>query len=129
MTESEATTRGIRVEVASEYVPHRSSPTHGQWLFTYRVRIHNQGNESVQLISRHWVITDANGDAKEVRGPGVIGAQPKLEPGEAFEYRSFCPLQTPVGTMHGSYQMVTANGEQFDAEIAPFSLSEPMAFH
>jgi len=129
LTDSEATTRGVHIQVESQYVPHRSSPTHGQWLFTYRVRIRNQGEESVQLISRHWVITDANGDEKEVRGPGVVGAQPKLAPGEAFEYRSFCPLQTPVGTMHGSYQMVTSNGEQFDAKIAPFSLSEPMAFH
>jgi ApaG protein len=129
LTESEATTRGICIQVASEYVPHRSSPTHGQWLFTYRVRIRNQGEQSVQLMSRHWVITDANGDEQEVRGPGVVGAQPTLEPGEAFEYRSFCPLQTPVGTMHGSYQMVGEDGEQFDAQIAPFSLSEPMAFH
>jgi ApaG protein len=93
------------------------------------VRIRNQGEQSVQLMSRHWVITDANGDEQEVRGPGVVGAQPTLEPGEAFEYRSFCPLQTPVGTMHGSYQMVGEDGEQFDAQIAPFSLSEPMAFH
>ena len=129
MPDSETTTRGVSIQVVSEYVPHRSSPSHGQWLFTYRVRIRNEGSESVQLISRHWVITDAHGEEREVRGPGVVGAQPTLQPGEAFEYRSFCPLPTPVGTMHGSYQMVTATGEQFDAEVAPFSLSEPMAFH
>ena len=129
MTESETTTRGVEVKVASQYLPQRSSPTHGQWLFIYTVRITNSGEQAVQLVSRHWIITDANGDVKEVKGPGVVGAQPTLKPGEAFEYRSFCPLQTPVGTMHGSYQMVTQDGDQFDAEIAPFSLSEPMAFH
>lgn len=129
MTESEATTRGVEVKVASQYLPQRSSPTHGQWLFIYTVRITNAGEQTVQLVSRHWVITDANGDVREIKGPGVVGAQPTLKPGEAFEYRSFCPLETPVGTMHGSYQMVTQDGDQFDAEIAPFSLSEPMAFH
>ena len=129
MTESEAVTRGVEIKVASHYLPGKSSPTHGQWLFTYTVRITNSGTHTVQLVSRHWVITDANGEIKEVKGPGVVGAQPILEPGEAFEYRSFCPLQTPVGTMHGSYQMVTTDGDEFDAEIAPFSLSEPMAFH
>jgi len=129
VTESETTTRGVEVKVASQYLPQRSSPTHGQWLFIYTVRITNSGEQAVQLVSRHWIITDANGDVKEVKGPGVVGAQPTLKPGEAFEYRSFCPLQTPVGTMHGSYQMVTQDGDQFDAEIAPFSLSEPMAFH
>jgi ApaG protein len=129
VTESEATTRGVEVKVASQYLPQRSSPTHGQWLFIYTVRITNAGEQTVQLVSRHWVITDANGDVREIKGPGVVGAQPTLKPGEAFEYRSFCPLETPVGTMHGSYQMVTQDGDQFDAEIAPFSLSEPMAFH
>ncbi len=129
MTESEAMTRGVQIKVASEYVPHHSDPTHGQWLFTYTVRITNNGQQTVQLISRHWVITDGNGEVKEVQGPGVVGAQPVLKPGEAFEYRSFCPLETPMGTMQGSYQMVTTDGDQFDAEIAPFSLSEPMAYH
>ena len=129
MTESEAVTRGVQILVVSQYLPQKSSPTHGQWLFTYKVRIINSGDQTVQLVSRHWVITDANGETKEVKGPGVVGAQPVLRPGEAFEYRSFCPLHTPIGTMRGSYQMVTTDGDEFDAEIAQFSLSEPMAFH
>ncbi|MBJ95790.1 MAG: Co2+/Mg2+ efflux protein ApaG [Rickettsiales bacterium] len=129
MSESEATTRGVKVQVESNYLADRSNPAMGQWLFTYRVRISNEGLEPVQLVSRHWVITDANGEVREVQGPGVVGAQPRLDPGEVFEYRSFCPLETPVGTMHGTYQMVAESGDRFDAEVAPFSLSEPMSFH
>lgn len=91
----------------------------------YKVRITNIGTEGVQLVSRHWIITDANGHVEEVRGPGVVGYQPTLEPGESFEYTSGCPLKTPFGSMHGTYQMVTRGGDHFDAEIAPFALSEP----
>jgi ApaG protein len=122
---SEATTRGIQVRVDSRYVPEQSDPERGGWLFAYTVRIANVGGETVQLISRHWVITDANGEVEEVRGPGVVGAQPVLKPGESFEYTSACPLGTAFGTMHGTYQMLTEAGEYFDAEIAAFSLSTP----
>jgi ApaG protein len=122
---SEAITRGVEVRVESRFVPEQSNPERGGWLFAYTVRISNHGRTTVQLISRHWVITDANGETEEVRGPGVVGAQPVLRPGETFEYTSACPLGTAFGTMHGTYQMVTDAGEQFDAEIAAFSLSTP----
>ncbi|MCX4246698.1 Co2+/Mg2+ efflux protein ApaG [Paraliomyxa miuraensis] len=127
MSTSDSSTRGVRVQVRSRYVPERSSPEHGAWFFAYTVLITNEGDTSVQLISRHWIITNADGDVEEVRGPGVVGAQPMLEPGESFEYTSACPLPTAFGTMHGTYQMVTKDGERFDAEIAPFSLSMPYA--
>lgn len=122
---SEALTRGIHVEVQSLFVPERSAPDAGEWFFAYRVRITNRGSETARLVSRHWVIIDARGRVEEVRGPGVVGEQPMLRPGETFEYTSACPLRTPHGTMHGSYQMVSAGGVQFDAEIAPFALGEP----
>jgi ApaG protein len=126
---SEAITRGVEVRVESRYVPEQSNPDRGGWLFAYTVRIANKGGQTVQLISRHWIITDANGEIEEVRGPGVIGAQPVLKPGESFEYTSACPLGTAFGTMHGTYQMVTDGGEQFDAEIAAFSLSTPFGLN
>jgi ApaG protein len=126
---SAATTRGVRVEVRSAYLPERSSPADSQYFFAYRIRITNTGEETVQLISRHWVITDGDGRVEHVRGPGVVGEQPVLDPGEAFEYTSFCPLPTPIGSMHGVYQMVTAGGSTFDAEIAPFSLAVPTALN
>ncbi len=122
---SEVTTRGVCVSVHSLYVRSRSRPEDGQWFFAYHVEIANRGEASVQLISRHWVITDGDGHVEEVRGPGVVGEQPRLQPGERFEYTSACPLPTPFGTMHGSYQMVTEDGEQFDAAIEAFSLSLP----
>jgi ApaG protein len=123
---SDATTRGVRVEVVSRYLPEKSDPARRKWFFAYDIRITNLGDEVVQLLTRHWVITDANGAVEEVRGPGVVGNQPVLAPGESFEYTSFCPLTTPFGTMEGSYQMVTEDGRAFDAEIAQFALSEPM---
>ena len=126
MGSSHVRTRGILVEVESTFVPERSEPLRRHWFFAYRIRIANQGDEIVQLISRHWIITDAHGEVEEVVGPGVVGEQPTLAPGEAFEYTSFCPLPTPFGTMHGSYQMVTRDGEAFDIEIAPFELSQPL---
>jgi ApaG protein len=126
---SEALTQGIRVEVQSAFVPERSDPDDGQWFFAYRVRITNEGRAPAQLVSRHWVIIDGHGRVEEVRGPGVVGEQPMLQPGEAFEYTSACPLRTPSGSMHGSYQMVTSDGERFDAEIAPFALGEPALVH
>jgi ApaG protein len=100
-----------------------------QYFFAYRIRIANTGEETVQLVSRHWVITDGEGRVEHVRGPGVVGEQPVLEPGESFEYTSFCPLPTPIGSMHGTYQMVTAGGAAFDAEISPFSLAVPTALN
>jgi len=93
----------------------------------YTVQISNESSETVQLLSRHWIITDATGEVQEVRGPGVVGEQPVLAPGESFEYTSGCPLTTPFGSMNGTYQMVTSRGERFDATIAPFTLSEPHA--
>lgn len=126
---SDAVTRGVRVQVRSLYVPERSSPPHRHYFFAYQVQISNEGPELVQLMSRHWIITDADGEVEHVKGPGVVGKQPVLNPGEAFEYTSFCPLKTPIGFMQGTYQMVTGAGEAFDAEIAPFSLAVPSALN
>lgn len=97
------------------------------WFYLYTVTISNQGTRTVQLKSRHWVITDEKKRVEEVRGPGVVGEQPVLAPGESFRYTSGCPLKTATGFMHGSYRMVTEEGDEFDAEIAPFTLSEPLA--
>lgn len=127
-TISEVATQGVSVRVTSRYLPERSSPQHGHWFFTYTVRITNMGPVTVQLLSRHWVITDARGHVEEVRGPGVVGVQPVLEMDQAFEYTSFCPLSTSSGTMRGSFQMVSEDGDQYDALVAPFLLSEEMEF-
>ena len=129
MPTSESVTRNIRVRVESNFDPERSDPGNERWFFVYTIRIANEGSETAQLISRHWIITDANGEVEEVRWPGVIGEQPTLEPNQSFEYSSGCPLGTAFGTMHGTYQMVTRNGEHFDVEIAPFALSEPHAIN
>ena len=126
---SDTTTRGIRIQVTSRYLPDRSSPREGTYLFTYHVRISNVGAETAQLVSREWIITNADGEVERVKGPGVVGEQPVLPPGGAFEYDSFCPLKTAVGSMHGSYQMVTVGGEKFDAVIAPFTLAVPNALN
>jgi ApaG protein len=122
---SEALTQGIRVEVQSAFVPERSDPDDGQWFFAYRVRITNEGRAPAQLISRHWVIIDGHGRVEEVRGPGVVGEQPKLRPGDAFTYTSGCPLRTPSGIMVGTYRMVDESGEAFEVEIPAFSLDSP----
>ena len=129
MQHSEALTRGIRVRIDSRFESGRSDPEAGTWFFSYTVRIRNEGHETVQLISRHWIITDADGEVEEVRGPGVIGQQPVLAPGQSFEYTSGCPLGTSFGTMQGTYQMVSRSGEAFDVEIAPFALSLPFAIN
>ena len=129
MFTSEAVTHGVRVHVHSEFDPDRSEPTRGQWFFLYTINIANQGSDTVQLLTRHWIITDADGKVEEVRGPGVVGKQPTLRPGESFEYTSGCPLTTAFGLMEGTYQMVTESGERFDAKIAPFTLSEPYTVH
>jgi ApaG protein len=111
---SDTTTQGIRVQVESLYDEDRSAPQENYYFFAYRVRISNVGTETAQLLSREWIITDATGYQQQVQGPG-----------EAFEYTSFCPLSTPVGSMHGTYKMARENGEAFDAVIAPFSLAVP----
>jgi ApaG protein len=129
MFNSEALTRGVRVVVQSEYAPERSEPAKSQWFFLYTVSISNEGPDTVQLLTRHWLITDGTGHVEEVRGPGVVGKQPTLKPGESFEYTSGCPLATPFGVMEGTYQMVTQSGDRFDAKIAPFTLSEPYTVH
>jgi len=126
---SKTITRGVRVEVTTEYDPSRSFPEHNQWFYLYTVEISNDGSETVQLVSRHWTITNATGNVEEVKGPGVVGESPVLEEGESFEYTSGCPLSTPYGTMHGTYQMVTADGDRFDAQIAEFVLGEPQSLH
>jgi ApaG protein len=125
--ESEAVTRGVRVRVSSCFDPLRSRPDEGQWFFLYTITIINEGDHSLQLLARHWIIRDEAGDLEEVRGPGVVGEQPVLAPGGRFEYTSGCPLSTPSGTMEGTYTMVDGEGERFEARIAPFLLSEPLA--
>jgi ApaG protein len=122
---SSALTRGILVTVRCEYIPERSSAQGRQYAFAYTVTIANQGTITAELKSRHWIITDSFGAVQEVRGEGVVGAQPVLRPGEEFEYTSWCVIATPSGTMRGSYQMVTRDGERFDAEVAPFALTPP----
>lgn len=124
---SSAVTRGVRVDVVARFVPERSNPIENEWFFAYTITIKNQSDLVVQLLSRHWVITDADGKVEEVRGPGVVGQQPILQPGQSFEYTSACPLATSFGVMQGTYQMVTPEGERFDIAIAPFSLHEPYA--
>ena len=126
---SSALTRGIRVTVSSFYLAERSSPANHQYAFAYTVRISNEGRETSQLRSRHWIITDGDGKIQEVRGEGVVGAQPLLKPGQHFEYTSWCMLPTPHGSMHGSYQMITDKGEEFDASIAPFPLALPYSLN
>jgi ApaG protein len=126
---SEAVTRNVRVEVESKYAPEYSQPFNEQWRFIYTIRITNESHERVQLLRRHWIITDATGHVEEVEGEGVIGKQPVLGPGESFQYSSWCSLTTAKGVMRGTYQMVTRSGEEFEVEIAPFALKEPYTVH
>jgi ApaG protein len=120
-----AITRGIAVSVEPSYLEASSSPAHSQFLWAYRVTIENHGLETVQLLSRHWMITNARGEFTEVKGPGVVGEQPVLKPGESYSYSSGAPLNTPSGMMGGSYQMESERGERFDIEIPTFSLDSP----
>ena len=120
-----ATTRGVQVSVESFYLEEQSNPSEQQYAFAYRVRLKNLGEERVQLLSRHWIITDSVGKVRHVKGPGVVGEQPELEPGEEFEYVSGSRLESPMGTMEGTYQMVNAAGEAFDIRIPVFTLSVP----
>jgi ApaG protein len=122
---SEAVTHSIRVEVISRYSAENSRPLEDTWVFEYTVRITNQGSDTVQLLNRHWIITDGLDQVREVKGPGVVGEQPVLEPGESFKYSSWCPLHTPFGNMRGTYEMAGSGGKKFDIEIAPFALKAP----
>tara|TARA_B100000959_G_scaffold206452_1_gene216545 strand:+ start:821 stop:1243 length:423 start_codon:yes stop_codon:yes gene_type:complete len=129
MYESEAVTRGIRVHVTSQYSAEHSQPSQSQWFFLYTIEISNESADTVQLVSRHWIITNSENETQEVRGPGVVGKQPVLAPGESFEYTSGCPLTTPFGTMQGTFQMATTEGDDFEVEVAPFALTEPYTVH
>jgi len=111
------------------YMPDRSAPREGKFLFAYHITISNNGDETAQLLRRHWIITDAEGDVQEVRGDGVVGEQPVIQPGNSYEYTSYCDLKTNVGTMQGSYTMVRPGGETFDAQISPFTLAVPNALN
>ena len=126
---SEAVTNYVRVEVVSCCAPDHSQPFQNHWFFHYTITITNEGDDTVQLLSRHWVITDASGHTEEVVGPGVVGEQPVLGPGESFTYTSGCPLKTSTGVMRGTYSMVSETGDHFDVEIAPFALHEPYTVH
>jgi ApaG protein len=120
-----ATTDGIRITVKPSFWPERSQPGAGQFAFTYTVQIANIGQTSAQLMSRHWVITDGNGRVEEVKGEGVVGKKPMLEPGQAFEYTSWAMLRTPFGSMRGTYSMERPDGQTFEAKIAEFALTMP----
>lgn len=119
----------IDISVQTQYLADQSDPVGNRYVFAYTITLLNSGNVPAQLISRHWVITDAEGDEQEVRGLGVVGHQPLLEPGQNFEYTSGCALATPVGTMKGSYQMTAEDGVQFEAPIPEFLLSMPRTLH
>ena len=129
MSISTTTTEGIQIRVKPAYWPERSAPENGQFAFMYTVEIANVGREVATLKARHWVITDANGRVEEVRGEGVVGKKPKLQPGEKFEYTSWAMLQTPFGTMRGAYFMERPSGDQFEAKIGEFALTQPNALH
>ena len=124
---SDTETEGIRVRVASEYIAEQSDPKRGRWIYAYHVMIANVGDRTVRLLSRHWIIRDANNEQHEVRGPGVVGEQPHLAPDESFEYRSGCTLGTEWGTMEGTYRMQREDGEEFDARIGRFFLAPNVA--
>ena len=119
----------IEVSVETAYVAEHSEPAEDHFVFAYTITLVNRGSVSAQLLSRHWVITDADSQVEEVRGEGVVGEQPVLKPGEGFRYTSGAVIETPVGTMHGSYQMVAEDGQAFDATIPQFILSAPRVLH
>ena len=123
----EATTRNVLVRVVANYLPEQSDPIEQRYVWSYTIEIENHGQETVQLISRRWLITDGRNQTEEVAGPGVVGEQPRLKPREAFRYTSGCPLSTPSGEMRGTYQMLTDEGDMFEAEVPAFSLHLPGA--
>ena len=122
-----AITRDIQITVMPQFVAERSEPEEGQFFWAYTIEITNLGRENVQLTARHWFITDGHGVTEEVQGPGVVGEQPVIQPGESFRYTSGCPLTTPSGIMVGTYQMLDAAGQPFEVEIPAFSLDSPFA--
>ena len=124
-----ATTDGVTVRVSVSYLPEQSEPERGRWFWAYHIRLENEGTETVQLLTRHWVITDGRGARHSVEGEGVVGEQPVIEPGASFDYVSGCPLATPSGAMHGIYRMVREDGAIFDVEIPRFSLFAPAVLH
>ena len=126
---SEITPYNIKVSVDTTYLESQSDMTDDRYVFAYTVTIQNNGDVPAKLLTRHWVITDSNGKTQEVRGDGVVGEQPHLKPGEGFQYTSGTMLETPVGTMHGSYLMQADDGTEFDAEIELFTLSAPRVLH
>ena len=119
----------IDVDVETAYIEAQSSPRDDRFVFSYTITIRNTGAVPAKLLTRHWIITDANGKIQEVHGEGVVGEKPYLKPGQAFQYTSGTLLETPVGSMHGSYQMVADDGVHFDADITPFTLSMPRTLH
>ncbi len=119
----------ISINVNVQYIEAQSAPDDERYVFSYTINILNKGTETAQLMSRHWIITDAEGKTQEVKGPGVVGEHPNLKPGEDFTYTSGTIIKTPVGSMHGSYQMKAADGQMFDAEIQPFTLAKPRFLH
>lgn len=129
MTMQKTYTHNFEVLAQPQYVASESKPNQDYHFFAYKITIKNLGTASAQLLSRHWIITDGNGRIEEVRGPGVIGLQPKIQPGQSFQYESACPLSTPHGSMRGSYQMVSELGESFEIEIPEFYLISPQALH
>jgi len=126
---SVAITEGIRVEVEPAYWAENSDPRQGRWAFTYTIRVTNLGQRPARLLRRHWIIRDGAGAVEEVEGEGVVGRQPSLDPGESFEYTSWVPLPTPIGTMHGSFLFVRPDGSRFRAQVAEFVLAQPDALH
>ena len=120
-----ATTQGVTVRVSVSYLPEQSEPARGRWFWAYHIRLENDGAQAVQLLTRHWIITDGRGARHSVEGEGVVGEQPLIEPGGSFDYVSGCPLATPTGAMQGSYRMIAADGETFDADIPRFPLHAP----
>jgi ApaG protein len=119
----------IDISAQTQYLPEQSDPDGGRFTFAYTITIRNEGLEAAKLLNRHWIVTDADGKTQEVRGAGVVGEQPHLQPGESFEYTSGTQIGTPLGTMHGTYDMVADDGTRFDAVIAPFSLGDRSGLH
>ena len=118
-------TAGVTVRVSVSYLPEQSEPARGRWFWAYHVRIENEGAQAVQLLTRHWIITDGRGARHTVEGEGVVGEQPVIQPGGSFDYVSGCPLATPTGSMQGSYHMIGADGTAFDVAIPKFALTAP----
>lgn len=119
------TTRGVTVRVSVSYLPEQSDPGKGRWFWAYHIRIENEGRMTVQLLTRHWIISDGRGARHEVQGEGVVGEQPVIAPGESYDYVSGCPLSTPTGQMRGSYRMIGEDGSMFDIAIPRFALVGP----